>query len=160
MRMLVWSDAYHGSCYAHCTKVNYTSTSAGGFTLDWNNNFGGNFVIGKGYQPARDMKVNYTATFSTTGAAYLALYGWTTNPLVEYDVIESMGNHNPSDNISSTQYGCLTSDGGTYEIWQKKRTNAPSIQGDHTDFEQYWSVRQSMHAGGSKLFYHSKCLTP
>jgi len=65
-------------------------------------------------------------------------------------VIEAMGNHNPSDNISSTQYGCVTSDGGTYEIWQKKRINAPSIQDDHTDFEEYWSVRRSMRAGGSK----------
>lgn len=93
--------------------------------------------------------VNYTGTFKTSGAAYLALYGWTDNPLVEYYVIEAMGNHNPSDNISSTQYGCLQSDGGTYEIWQKKRTNAPSIKGDHTDFQQFWSVRTSMHVGGT-----------
>jgi endo-1,4-beta-xylanase len=93
--------------------------------------------------------VNYTGTFKTSGAAYLALYGWTDNPLVEYYVIEAMGNHNPSDNISSTQYGCHQSDGGTYEIWQKKRTNAPSIKGDHTDFQQYWSVRTSMHVGGT-----------
>lgn len=93
--------------------------------------------------------VNYTGTFRTSGAAYLALYGWTDNPLVEYYVIEAMGNHNPSDNRSSTQYGCLQSDGGTYEIWEKKRTNAPSIKGDHTNFEQYWSVRTSMHVGGT-----------
>jgi endo-1,4-beta-xylanase len=82
--------------------------------------------------------VNYTGSFQTSGAAYLALYGWTNNPLVEYYVIEAMGNHNPSDNVSATQYGCLTSDGGVYEIWEKKRTNAPSILGDNTDFEQYW----------------------
>jgi endo-1,4-beta-xylanase len=93
--------------------------------------------------------VNYTGTFKTNGAAYLALYGWTDNPLVEYYVIEAMGNHNPSDNRSATQYGCHQSDGGTYEIWQKKRTNAPSIKGDHTDFQQYWSVRNTMHVGGT-----------
>jgi endo-1,4-beta-xylanase len=45
--------------------------------------------------------VNYTGTFKTNGAAYLALYGWTDNPLVEYYVIEAMGNHNPSD-VSET----------------------------------------------------------
>lgn len=60
-----------------------------------------------------------------------------------------MGNHNPSDNRSATQYGCLQSDGGTYEIWQKERINAPSIDGDRTNFQQYWSVRTSRHVGGT-----------
>lgn len=108
---------------------------------------------------------NYTGTFKTTGWAYLALYGWTTNPLVEYYVIESsssppspffhllnplpVGKHNPSDNASATQYGSLTSDGGTYEIWQKERINAPSIIGDKTNFQQYWSIRTKMHCGGT-----------
>jgi endo-1,4-beta-xylanase len=60
-----------------------------------------------------------------------------------------VGDHNPSDNASATQYGTLNSDGGTYEIWQKERINAPSIAGDHTNFQQYWSIRTKMHAGGT-----------
>jgi endo-1,4-beta-xylanase len=60
-----------------------------------------------------------------------------------------VGDHNPSDNASATQYGTLTSDGGTYEIWQKERINAPSIIGDNTDFQQYWSIRTKMHSGGT-----------
>jgi endo-1,4-beta-xylanase len=60
-----------------------------------------------------------------------------------------VGKHNPSDNASATQYGSLTSDGGTYEIWQKERINAPSIIGDNTDFQQYWSIRTKMHCGGT-----------
>lgn len=59
-----------------------------------------------------------------------------------------MGVHNPSDNASATQYGLLESDGGTYEIWQKQRTNAPSIIGTAT-FQQYWSIRTKMHCGGT-----------
>ncbi|KAI3316653.1 concanavalin A-like lectin/glucanase domain-containing protein [Xylariaceae sp. AK1471] len=129
--------------------LDFDTGANGSFSVDWDNGFGGNFVVGRGYQPARDMLVNYTGAFHTTGAAYLALYGWTRNPLVEYYVIEAMGNHNPSDNVSSTQYGCLQSDGGTYEIWQKERINAPSIEGEHTNFQQYWSVRTSMHVGGT-----------
>jgi endo-1,4-beta-xylanase len=99
---------------------------------------------------------NYTGTFNVNGWAYLALYGWTTNPLVEYYVIESseyhpmidpkghiltriaVGRHNPSDNASANYFGNFDSDGATYEIWQKERTNAPSIIGDNTDFQQYW----------------------
>jgi endo-1,4-beta-xylanase len=92
---------------------------------------------------------NYTGEFSVNGNAYLALYGWTTNPLVEWYVIESMGQHNPSDNASATQYGTVESDGGLYEIWQKERINAPSIEGDKTNFQQYWSVRTKRHVGGT-----------
>ncbi|KXJ87134.1 concanavalin A-like lectin/glucanase domain-containing protein, partial [Microdochium bolleyi] len=129
--------------------VDFKTGANGSFSAVWNNRPGGNFVSGRGYRPGRDMLFNYTGTFTTTGAAYLALYGWTRNPLVEYYVIESLGNHNPSDNRSATQYGCLRSDGGTYEIWQKERINAPSIDGDKTNFQQYWSVRTSKHVGGT-----------
>jgi len=59
-----------------------------------------------------------------------------------------MGRHNPSDNASATQYGMVESDGGMYEIWQKERTNAPSIIGT-ADFQQYWSVRTKLHCGGT-----------
>ena len=27
----------------------------GSFSVDWDNGFGGNFVVGRGYQPGRDM---------------------------------------------------------------------------------------------------------
>jgi endo-1,4-beta-xylanase len=68
--------------------------------------------------------------------------------LVEFYVIESMGSHNPSDNASATLYGYVESDGGLYEIWEKIRTDAPSIQGTAT-YPQYWSVRTSMRCGGT-----------
>jgi len=60
-----------------------------------------------------------------------------------------VGRHNPSDNASANYFGTLESDGATYEIWQKERINAPSIEGDNTNFQQYWSVRTSMHCGGT-----------
>jgi endo-1,4-beta-xylanase len=62
---------------------------------------------------------------------------------------QKVGKHNPSDNASANYFGTLDSDGATYEIWQKERTNAPSIIGDNTDFQQYWSIRTKMHCGGT-----------
>ncbi|KAL2060794.1 hypothetical protein VTL71DRAFT_8846 [Oculimacula yallundae] len=128
-------------------EVNFVNGPAGAWSATWDNPPGGDLVVGKGYRPGGDMLFNYTGTFQVSGNAYLALYGWTTNPLVEYYVIEAMGNHNPSDNASATRYGTLESDGGTYEIWQKPRYG-DSILGV-TSFQQYWSIRTKMHCGGT-----------
>jgi len=35
--------------------LDFESGPAGQFSVDWNNGFGGNFVVGKGYRPGGDM---------------------------------------------------------------------------------------------------------
>ncbi|WP_440897643.1 glycoside hydrolase family 11 protein [Amphibacillus sp. Q70] len=128
-----------------------TLNSGGTFSAEWNNV--NNILFRKGrkfdetqtHQQIGNLSINYGANYQPNGNSYLAVYGWTVDPLVEYYIVDSWGSWRPP---GSTAKGTINIDGGTYDIYETTRVNEPSIKGNAT-FQQYWSVRRTKRTSGT-----------
>ncbi|RZJ96775.1 MAG: 1,4-beta-xylanase [Brevundimonas sp.] len=127
-----------------------TLGSGGAYSVTWDLGAQGNLVAGRGWETgAEDRTIHYTArTFEPGANGYLGLYGWSTDPLVEYYVVDSWGDFEPPGNAGEF-LGAFESDGGSYRVYRTQRINQPSIQGTAT-FYQYWSVRTSKLTTGAR----------
>lgn len=96
--------------------------------------------------PLCSRTIKYSGTYNASGPGYLAIYGWTRNPLIEYYIVDSYPELAPNE--PWTSQGEFTSDEGTYEVFTSTRVNKPSIEGTRT-FQQFWSVRKEKRVGGT-----------
>jgi len=119
----------------------FTSSGSATLTFPEASKFPGNYAItwsdvgdvvgGKGFNPGSAQTIGYNVG-SASGFNYISIYGWLTNPLVEYYITE-FGSLFVSD---ATFKGSVSSDGHTYNTYEHEQVNQPSIQGTAT-FEQY-----------------------
>jgi glycosyl hydrolase family 11 len=125
-------------------SVDFCLLSGGRYTSQWSGV--NNWVGGKGWQIGSRRTVSYSASFNSP-RGYLTLYGWTTNPLIEYYIVENWGAYRPPGGEGFM--GTVVSDGDTYDVYRTQRVNAPSILDDSDTFDLYMSVRQHQRSAGT-----------
>jgi endo-1,4-beta-xylanase len=132
----MWTNGQGSACMTLNSGTSY-STSWSGV---------GDFVDGVGWNPGSNQTISFNSSLNASGGTtLLSLYGWSTSPLVEYYVEED---YSGSPNTAGTYMGQVTSDGGTYNIYEHQQVNQPSIQGTAT-FEQYLAIRTSPTGSGT-----------
>jgi endo-1,4-beta-xylanase len=133
----MWTNGQGSACM--------TLNSSNSYSTSWSGV--GDFVDGVGWNPGSNQTVSFSGSLNASGGTTLvSLYGWSTNPLVEYYVEED---YVGSPNTAGQYMGQMTSDGGTYNIYEHQQVNQPCITGNNCTFEQYLAIRTSPVSSGT-----------
>lgn len=136
-----------------------TTYTTGAFSARWNNNsdflarvgleFGN---AGKTYDKYGTLKADFSfkKTGSGGGYSYIGIYGWTTNPCVEWYIVDDKFGTMPFNAYNAAQKGTAKIDGGDYKLFQNKTngTGGSRCQGV-SQWDQFWSIRQTARQCGT-----------
>ena len=124
---------------------------SGAFSAQWNNP--GDFLARLGFwfdetQTFAELgelgaDLRFTRQGSAGGFSFIGIYGWTTNPLVEYYIVEDSFGNGPAQPFGDQLRGNFTLDGAQYNLYAVDKQNLPNITGTNGNFQQVVAVRQN-----------------
>ena len=150
---LSWSLWENGSGGSITT---YTSTPA--FSAAWGPN-SGDFLAriglqwgnGKAVSALGTVAAQYTETKSGSGGgySYLGIYGWSTNPCIEWYIVDDSYNKMPVNPGNTTNKGMVTIDGGSYILYTRPTSGTGGSRcSGVSSWTQFYSVRTTARTCG------------
>jgi hypothetical protein len=145
----LWSNGGGGSI---------TTYSVPAFSAAWNNS--GDFLARLGTEWGTNSKpyTSYgtiTAVFDEKrtgtggGFSYIGIYGWSTNPCIEYYIVDDSFNTLPFTPYNATQKGSATMiDGENYKFYSNPTNGTGGSRCNLSSWTQFWSIRQKARQCG------------
>ena len=136
-----------------------TTYSTPAFQTDWNN--AGDFLArigfewgnsGKTYDTYGTISAQFASKKSGTGGgySYIGIYGWSTNPCVEYYIVDDSFNGMPVNPGNTTNKGTVNIDGGDYIMYTRQTTGTGGSRCNGvSSWAQYYSVRKTARSCGT-----------
>jgi len=146
----IWSNQGSGTL---------TTFSTPAFSANWNNS--GDYLGRLGFEWGNSGKTydaygTITAQFafkktgSGGGFSYIGIYGWSTNPCVEWYIVDDSFNAMPFTPYNSGAKGSATSiDGENYKFFSNNTNGTGGSRCNQSSWSQFWSIRQKARQCGT-----------
>lgn len=145
----IWSNQGSGTL---------TTFSTPAFSAAWNNS--GDYLGRLGFEwgnggKTYDQYGTITAgfTFKKTGSgggfSYIGIYGWSTNPCVEWYILDDSFGQMPFTPYNSGQKGTGMIDGENYKFYSNSTNGTGGSRCNQSSWSQFWSIRQKARQCGT-----------
>ena len=136
-----------------------TTFSTPAFEADWNN--AGDFLARIGFEWGNAGKTYdtygaitadfaYKKTGSGGGYSYIGIYGWSTNPCVEWYIVDDSFNGMPVNPGNTSNKGTVKIDGGDYILYTRQTTGTGGSRCNGvSSWAQYYSIRKTARQCGT-----------
>ena len=146
----IWSNQGTGKLTTFSTpafKAEWSNSGdyLGRMGFEWGNS-------GKSYDQYGTITAGFTfkKTGSGGGFSYIGIYGWSTNPCVEWYILDDSFGQMPFTPYNSNQKGSATMiDGENYKFYSNSTNGTGGSRCNATSWSQFWSVRQKARQCGT-----------
>ena len=146
----IWSNQGSGTL---------TTFSTPAFTAAWNNS--GDYLGRLGFEWGNGGKtydqygtitagLAFKKNGSGGGFSYIGIYGWSTNPCVEWYILDDSFGQMPFNPYNSSQKGSPTMiDGENYKFFSNSTNGTGGSRCNQSSWSQFWSIRQKARQCGT-----------